>query len=397
MESRLTVDYDQSVSAYRESLTTVLRGFRPPTELLETWVPDEDDAKSILNMLEAAEGAGLAGISIYISPSTLRRLDLVSLQEVAGQRGKVQTETSGEGLHLHISFVDSGTEALLSQTDKETDANHKAERAVRKENGFPAPRRTSSLHAAPWSGIGAVHPFYRERLRTELQRCVQEGDLKPEGGLELLQVSRQDTTLMALVEPRQHVIQRAAFRGTQSEGERAVLSLLCKYMEGRPVLECADHAMIYVERALRDPSQPAPVLGIITPENADAIFSTPIFLVRELLACYRRRTGFRDSANFYDLPPEADWLALTENEKVEKLQEAIARHPQGGGIEVVQIEGSKRVSVRLQDAGAPGPRSNRLIQIEAFVHAEVEPTLEIETEPRADANKLRRIKETNGS
>jgi hypothetical protein len=168
-------------------------------------------------------------------------------------------------------------------------------------------------------------------------------------------------------------------------------------MEGKPILECADHGMIYVERQLRDTSQPAPVPGIVTPENADPIFSSLTLLVRELFACYRRRIGFNSTANSYDLPPTIEWLALPEDKKVEKVQAAIGRHPLGLGIEVVRTEGSKRVSVMFQHALGPNSTASRLMQLEAYIQSEVEPTLELETEPRADANKIRRIKEMNRS
>jgi hypothetical protein len=280
MKSHLTVDYDQLVSAYQESLTTVLRGFRPPAELLETWVPDEDDAKSILNIMEAAEGAGLAGISIYIGPSTFRRLDLQSLHEVVGRRGKVYTEASGEGSLLHISFAGSGTDALSAQFDKSAAANHKPQSTVRKENGLPASHKAPSPQAAFWPGARGVHPAYKRKVQKASELCAHEGALAPEDGLELVEATCENTTLMALVEPRQHLVKKAVFRGVRSDEERAVLNLLCQFMEGKPILECADHGMIYVERQLRDSSEPAPDHGIVTPENADPIFSLPTLLVR---------------------------------------------------------------------------------------------------------------------
>ena len=64
MDSNFRVDYESLVTAYKESLVTVLRGFRPTAEFLEAWVYDEDDVISILNIIEAAEDAGLAKISV---------------------------------------------------------------------------------------------------------------------------------------------------------------------------------------------------------------------------------------------------------------------------------------------------------------------------------------------
>ncbi len=395
MESPLMVDYDQLVSAYKESLTTVLRGFRPPAELLETWVPDEDDAKSILNIIEAAEGAGLAGISIRVSIGTFGRLDITSLREAAGRSGKVDTVASGEAILLNVSFTGTGTEELPDELDRNGATYNKAElEAIRKSApppSYPAPPPQAPVR----SGTQTVHPVYKKRLQKELQWCSHEGALLPDDGLELVQASRENTTLMALVEPRQHLVKKAMFHGARSNDERAVLDLLCRFMEDKPILECADHGMIYVERQLRDASQPAPVPGIVTPENGDPIFSWPTLLVRELLACYRGKTGFNSITNFYDLPPIMEWLALPEDKKIGKVQAAMGRHPLGEGIEVVGTEGRKRVSVRFQPGPGPNPKVSHLMQLEAYLQAEVEPTLELETEPRADANKLRRIKVIN--
>jgi len=390
------VDYDQLVSAYKESLTTVLRGFRPPAELLETWVPDEDDAKSILNIIEAAEGAGLAGISIRVSTYKFGRLDLPSLQEAAGRRGKVDSAPSGDAILFNVWFAGPGSDELPGEFEGNGAAYNKPEcEAIRKS--APPPPSYKAPQAPVRSGTQTVHPVYKKSLQKELQLCPHEGALSPDYGLELVQASYENTTLMALVEPRQHLVKKAVFRGARSDHERAVLDLLCQFMEGTPILQAADHGMIYVERQLRDPSQPAPVPGIVTPENADPIFSSPTLLVRELLACYRRRTGFNSTENFYDLPPTMEWRALPEKEKVGKVQAAISRHPLGGGMEAVRTEGLKRVSVRFQPGLGPSPKASHLMQLEAYLQSEVEPTLELETEPRTDANKLRRIKEMSKS
>jgi hypothetical protein len=362
---------------------------------LETWVPDEDDSKSILNIIEAAEGAGLAEISIRVGTCTFNRLDLKSLQEAAGRRGKVDTVTSGDAILLHVSFA--GTDELGSGLYRNTESCNKPEmKAIRKSAPLPS-YKALSTQAPVWSGKQTVHPVYKERLKKKSQLCPHEGALSPDYGLELVQASRENTTLVALVEPRQHLVKKAMFRGARSDDERAVLDTLCQFMVGKPILECADHGMIYVEHQLRDPSQPVPVPGIVTPENADPIFSSPTRLVRELLACYRRRTGFNSTANFYDLPPRIEWLALPEDKKVGKVQAAIGGHPLGGGIEVVGTEGPKRVSVRFPYGLGPSPKASRLMQLEAYIQSEVEPTLELETEPRPDANKIRRIKEMNRS
>jgi hypothetical protein len=394
MQSHLTVDYDEVTKAYNESLTTVLRGFRPAVELLETWVPDEDHARSILNLIEAAESAGLDTISVYIGPDTLRMLNLASLKELAGRCGKVHTEASGEGTSLHVSFADTEADVLSGEPHSKPAVNNQPQSTTRRRNGQPRPWKAPSRQAPTCSGKRTVHPVYRDGLRKASQLCPHEGALAQEPGLELLQAAHQGTTLMALVEPCQHAVKKAAFHGALSDTERGLCEVLCRFMEGKPMLECADHGVIYVEHALRDHSQPPPVAGIMTPESADFVFNLPTLLVRDLLAQYRRRTGFEDTTNFYDSRPKAEWLALSESERLKQIQTAIDGHPLGEGLQVVGTQGPKRVRVKFQGQPQNGTNAgSRLMQLEAYIQATVEPALELEMAPEADQNRIRRIKE----
>ena len=102
------VQYEALVSAYQKSLTTVLRGFRSTEEFefLETWVHEDDDASSILNIVEAAKDAQLTAVHILIGQETLRTLDLLRLDDRARQLGEVTTQMIGQELELTVSFHD---------------------------------------------------------------------------------------------------------------------------------------------------------------------------------------------------------------------------------------------------------------------------------------------------
>lgn len=99
------IDYESLVLSYSDSLTTVLRGFRPALSFLETWVPDEDPARSVLNLVEVAQAAGLSRVTLFIGPDTTRKLDLSRLMQIVGVLGTPVARRERDGLLLTISNI----------------------------------------------------------------------------------------------------------------------------------------------------------------------------------------------------------------------------------------------------------------------------------------------------
>lgn len=98
------IDYDELVRSYHESLTTVLRGFNAGAGFLDTWVPDDDPHKSILNLIESGGSAGLDGIIISIGAHTRKSLDLAKLKLMIESIGTIRTDADGEALVLEVHY-----------------------------------------------------------------------------------------------------------------------------------------------------------------------------------------------------------------------------------------------------------------------------------------------------
>lgn len=80
-------DYEQLVAAFNHSLNTQLRGHGSENRYLETWVPDEDPVKGILNMVESALSAGCDELRIAFSPALIgadaRRALVAAINQIA--------------------------------------------------------------------------------------------------------------------------------------------------------------------------------------------------------------------------------------------------------------------------------------------------------------------------
>lgn len=352
MDDFQAVNYEELVADYRESLTTVLRGFRPAAalEFLETWVPEDDDAKSILRVVEAASEAGLKGVSILIGPSTLQKLDVSQLTASVSQLGAVHARIDGQQMVFRVVL---GGENFVDE--------------------LPA--------------------CYRDRLHAALlEGCAHEGDLQREDGWILAESAQAGICLKALVDPADHQIRQAAFSGASTQVQRGVLETLCRILEGRPIQECSDHAVIRVENKLRDGSHPPPVSGVVLPQNAASAFRLPLVLVRALLASYRRKTPYDQTQNFYEDPVSDAWKGMSADEKKVRLEAVLHRHPAGQGVDLVRFDGTKRAVVRFGEPLDDTAKRWRLLRLEELLQETLEPTLQLFLEPMMDANKPRQIK-----
>jgi hypothetical protein len=215
-----------------------------------------------------------------------------------------------------------------------------------------------------------------------------EGKLAPADGAILVSVEWEGVTLELLVRGSNHQVAAAAFGGATG-AQRGLLESLCRVMEGRPIQECADHAVIAVERELRDPAVAPPVRGLLTPENADPSFALLQSLVRRLRTDYAEKTGFVSTVNFYDARPSEPWRRLSDDQRMEKLNEALGKWGWAGRLRILEIAEQKRVVVGFSGNLTSGEQQEALVKLEEKLRHELEPTLQLLTQAKSDTNVVR--------
>jgi len=85
------IDYDRLIAAYQADLVDTLRGFGAQSELLELWVPDEDPVRSLCGMVNAAEAAGAAKLSVRVGPATAPTIDRQALLDALAEMGRADS------------------------------------------------------------------------------------------------------------------------------------------------------------------------------------------------------------------------------------------------------------------------------------------------------------------
>jgi hypothetical protein len=351
MNSDPVVDYESAVAAYMENLSTVLRGFRPAEDLqfLDTWVPDEDPLLSILGIFESAKAAEIPAVTVRVGSQTLASLDLAAIESASATLGCPEFQVGADAAILTLWF------------DKP-------------------------------DSLREVSRFYRSALQVITTREF-EGGIEPETDAILAIASHGNLKLMAQVVGERHIVAKARYTGTGTSIERRLLERLCPILEGKPIIEASDHAVIDLEFNLRDHSLSAPVPGVIMPENSDSMFALPIQLVRDLLADYRRQTSFTDTENFYVRPCSPRWRRLSREQRQAEVAAALATFSGASDLLIGTIEGDRRVIFEIAPDTAKEINGSRLLQLEAHLQQSVEPVLQVHLQAKADLNTIRRIKD----
>ncbi len=382
------VDYEQVTGSYETSLNTQLRGFRGGARFLEHWVHDPDPVKSVINMIEAAATDGLADVTVVLGARSQAVLDLRRLDELAGALGEVGKELRESGLALTVRFTSAAAVAPglgAEARDRARQAREARDARLRAQVGPPP--------APPRDGL---HPVYREAVRQILAGALtHEGPVATMPGVERLSLARDGWVLEAFVDRATHRVRVARHRGARKE-TRALLEGLCAMMEDKPLIECADHAVIRLEYRLRDRREERPVRGIVTPESVEPAFAPLSAAVRGLLADYRRRTGYDEIENRFDPEPSAGWKALTAEQRMAQVQAAldalVAQHGlRPGDVVCTHVDRSTRTTVEVRAELPARAKAALMMDLERGLKDRVEPMLHLYQAEMHDKNKIRRL------
>ena len=236
---------------------------------------------------------------------------------------------------------------------------------------------------------GLLPRDYALVLQKLITNFSHEGRPPLEEDLELISNSEQGVDLIALVDRRNHHIKKAGFAGQLPTEQRRLAELLCRTIEGKPIQDASDHALIDMEYALFGRERRRGAGGIVMPENVSSAFELPARLIRGLMRGYRARTGYQEIRNYHDAAASPQWRRLAEGDRIAQIQQAIDEHPAGGKVKVVRLEGLQRFIVEFDDS-VPAATSC-LLNLEKWVKDKVEPTLQLYLQPQPDQNKLRRL------
>jgi hypothetical protein len=417
LEPGAIIDYDTVYRDYLRSLIDTLRGFSAGLPGLELWVPHEDERISLRNLLDVAAAAGMPRLVVRFGPVHRTHLDAAGLRAVAAPYGEVQIheapdalEITIEGLRLAAVLPEgrvAGTSARVAATTA-GGARKRATEADARGRAAAAARTATTVYDKALA-LAAGHLQHERQVGTQaiLQSPLQQHPGATANHSVPVEVSaaHEGARLVLQIDPSDHVIADAVWAyatTTATDTTRALLDRLCDLARGLPILELAQHGIIRLEAALRDPQAPRPVAGIVLPTTAHPMFHLPTTLVRAALADYRTQTGYGETVCRFDARPNPTWLQATQTERLAMIATALAE-PLGllnlssSDVYPIAVEHDVRVVFALPDDLPSLQRQRLLLDIEAHIQRTVDPRLELHAEERKDRNKLRRLAVLQGS
>ena len=349
------LDYEALVEEYNKNLFLVLRGHRS-AEYLDTWVPDEDPFKGVLNMIEAAELTGTPEIAIRLGAATLRTLDLAALEAAAARIGSVSLERGDGVAVLRVSGI----------------------------AGAPP--------AAPPAAIGTP---YQAAVAAAAGSPKHGGELSAQAHGDVFETTVDGVTLTIRLHAGP-IIAEAAHRGAESLATTAVLDTFCAELAGLTVQEAAEHGVVRLEFRMRADARQRPVPGIVLPRNADAMFDLPARLIRSLADVYREITGRVFGENTFSRRVDAGWLRLSDEEKLAKVGAVLQAHIRPLGLldddaRAIAIEQQVRVTIAFREGVDVAKKPRFIRDFERVLHGELEPSLQVFMSEVKDGNVLRRL------
>ncbi len=242
-----------------------------------------------------------------------------------------------------------------------------------------------------------AHPAFRAGLAMALNRLDHEGTLSVIPDAKIYEASRDGVTLALAISPRgRPSIVAARHHGAVDQVMRGACEALCFVLEGLPAQEAAEHGVIHLIESLRDPTEPYPVAGIMTPKNTGEVFLQVERLVRDICHAHQADTGSVSEWNQWNPKVQSEWLRRSKDDQASVLKPIVAEQVLDEGLtgDDLWISDIER-NIRVIMSFGPGVSADRkpaiLMRLEGRMRKATGNRLEVFAEEMTDKNVIRRM------
>jgi hypothetical protein len=340
----MMLNYQELVQGYYDNLNNNLRNFKGGPGFLETWVHDEDHNRSILEILDLAHSHGIADLKIQLGKDVTSQVNLEWLRKNSVKYGTVDLK---------------GEQLSFSNTKSEYKAD---EFAVVAEQYADNLKRQILDIKAEGTVYSTDFPIFKAAEGGELAVAVDD---------------------KGLVRDAKHT----RFAGVN----RPLMEAFCRVLVNRSLHEAAEHSGIRLEAALRDPSKPSKVKGLLTPETADPMFALPVKLIRQIFADYVNANNIEVTRNFWRDPVPSEWLALSPEAKLKEAQgifnEGCSALGLQGDVVITEIKNDTRLVLNYKQDKTKPDFGRSMIKLERWLREKMHFEVELQLESIEDRNR----------
>ena len=384
----LTIDLAEVTETYEKGLLDRLRGFGAEESIFETWVPDANTEKSILNLIDAASEARFDGVLVLRIPG--------SMTSESALRALV------EEVELPANLIAETGSIWCLQVSGFERKSLEGPRTTRSQKGEDQQSIETQTRASTSESVDLTEDAGARVLRNRLYDLPSagyknRGSVDDEIGMINVTSAQSGWQLTLQLDPDTHLVQKAAFLGPEEDSIAPLLEKLCDQVVSRPIVDVSDHSISRLEFGIRQNS-PRLVDGISLPLAVDERFVVLQELVREAVGVYRAKTGYQGRENFFFDEPAVSWTALSVFEQKLRIAEilkvkAIELGFSENEIEVLDVEFNVRVLVRFsgQMAALETDKQALMMTFERLLIQKIDPRLELFLELVKDQSVLRRL------
>ena len=394
--------YEDLVASYSSNLEVQTRGFSAGCDWLESWVPDDDILPSLLNLVEAAQIGGIAGLSLALKLETLAGVAPDELCSHLGHLAGVTTNVHGGTVDLVLTNLKKAAHRPKLQSYRPDPGEHGrparvgtgwVEKATLQSGETPALPVLQVSEMLPGNGplFSDVRESYRPALRG--RHGAEIFAVPPPEGATIFESGAGRFWLVCNKNAGE--VEAAGFEPkAASPSLSAAMDCLCGLMLGLPLPEIREHAIVRLEYLLRDKSKKPPVTGIVLPQNADPLFAKARSLLDALLAQADEIPAGK--INFYDQQPAPAWSGMSVEERELACRDVADAHSAGllgyeQGIRVVDAHRPYAVTVKFEGEAPVDKKRRAALELEKIFRAKCDPRLEVFCLEMKDASQLRRL------
>jgi hypothetical protein len=210
-----------------------------------------------------------------------------------------------------------------------------------------------------------------------------------------LVLAERDGVSLGLLADAEEIVIGAGYRADADPDAASLLEAYCRSVIGLPLREAAEHGATRLLGTARAAGAVGAGDGILLPANAE----DPFPLLQEL--CMKLWDAGTEDPNEFHQSPSADWLALSDDQRIASLKAAIGAFlsAEGQPGDVVQLAALEhdldgfpvRVTVDFGFGLDPALKPDIVRRLESNLKSGIDRSLQVYVVERRDESKLRRL------
>ena len=373
----MNIDLKKLVNQYNLNLTDKLRGFGEE-EFLKFWVPDTDNVKTVLNLIDALYESNT--LEAHIQNINFLSNDLDKLSELKD-----------------IAYSSINKNQIIIKIDIEKYKNYKIKN--KSTNNLETSKRVfQSIDVLePKNKNEEIDEFYINASDKRVLKNYNENlnfDSGNKDGIYIINLSNSQIICLS-VDQNNGYIFKAEHTYEKPTKITKIIDILCEILINFPLQEAAEHGTIRLEYVLRSMSKQKRKMGIFLPCNAGGLLNLLDYELRNIYKKFKLQKNEKDEINKYYPQVNENWIkkSFEEQKKIIEniFQNEVYRQFNINSEDIIlkRVIGGNRLEFELSNRLTGDFEDSNLFKIEDILKNKIDNSIELLSIEEKDSNVLR--------